>query len=277
MNTNEEDIRNVSVVIETVTPPIAREYTDKIPKHQRVPRGPRIHQLREDMENGRFIFNGQSIVFDINGNLSDGQHRMLALAEVQDDHLVEIPFVIVRNVPVNCYTTMDNIAKRSSADALKYTDVERATLVAGIATFIDRNNRAGNAYGEFSKANEPAHVSVQQAYFDNRELIAEALKSVAKSRCAFVKSKKMAFAAWLFIRKEFGAPFADYFIGALSEGRSGSKIIQRLDTWILTDNKRARQEHGPDARLARILGDAKKEHSTVGVEVDPLVDGKEAA
>lgn len=83
--------------VETITPKIAAEYlkhnvTDGLRRNRRVTKNA-ISRYAEDMRNGRWQLTPQGIAFFENGDLADGQHRLLA--------------VILANVPVQMNVTYD--------------------------------------------------------------------------------------------------------------------------------------------------------------------------
>lgn len=63
-----------------VTSEIATEWL-KRNKNNRKPSKTRVADLVRVIEAGRWSYNGQSITFDCDGRLTDGQHRLMAIAE----------------------------------------------------------------------------------------------------------------------------------------------------------------------------------------------------
>ena len=68
-----------------------------------------------DMEEGRWVPNGQPIIFSDRGQLIDGQHRLSAVALAN----VSVPLFIVRGVSEDHASTIDQGRSRSAADSLK--------------------------------------------------------------------------------------------------------------------------------------------------------------
>jgi hypothetical protein len=86
-----------------------------------------------EMEEGRWKFNGESIQFDWNEMLQNGQHRLLA---IQLTGLSQ-KFVIVRGLEPEAQSTMDQGTRRSPSDQLKVSGIEAdKTLAAAIRVFI---------------------------------------------------------------------------------------------------------------------------------------------
>lgn len=86
-----------------------------------------VRRYQADMEAGRWTFAADPIRFDIHGTLLDGQHRLTALARCTD---IALPFLIIRGLPPEAQTVMDQGRKRTTADQLGLRGVRNATNVA---------------------------------------------------------------------------------------------------------------------------------------------------
>lgn len=109
-----------------VTPVTAQRWLE-LNRNNRIPRDSRVAKYREDMECGRWLFAGDPIRFDTAGNLIDGQHRLLALAEAQ---IEGITFFVIRGLPTSAQGVMDQGAKRTPGDQLSMAGVKNASNVA---------------------------------------------------------------------------------------------------------------------------------------------------
>ena len=77
-NTNTKKRTNISVDLVYVTPEVAKNYL----KYNTINRKESLRNvsfLTSQMLKGQFLENGESIVFDINNNLTDGAHRLKAI------------------------------------------------------------------------------------------------------------------------------------------------------------------------------------------------------
>lgn len=101
--------------------------------HNRVPRPGIIESYAADMRNGRWRFSGDTLRFDYEGFLLDGQHRLLALkslkAEAPD---LRIEFLIVTGLPPETQTVMDQGVRRTAADNLSLS-IENLSYANDIA------------------------------------------------------------------------------------------------------------------------------------------------
>lgn len=122
-----------------VTPEIATEWVEsgRLARIQRSLKRMHLDALCDDHTAGRFMLNGESIVFDHDGNCCQGQHRMQMVIRTGRPAL----FVIIRGVSPEVYPTFDNTAKRSKADALKSLNVSNAANVGSAATLLERYSR----------------------------------------------------------------------------------------------------------------------------------------
>lgn len=88
-----------------------------------------VARYRGDMASGRWTFAGDPIRFDVNGNLVDGQHRLVALSELDG---VTIPMLIVRGLPCEAQSVMDQGSKRTPGDQLGLKGIKDANNVAAM-------------------------------------------------------------------------------------------------------------------------------------------------
>lgn len=107
---------------ETVTPERAQEFLDQ----NRTNRPARVTKVREyvtDMEAGNWRETGDPIRFDTTGRLIDGQHRLTA--QVQSG--VTLVHLVIRGLPPEVQDVLDQGAKRSVSDTLKFNGVKSHT------------------------------------------------------------------------------------------------------------------------------------------------------
>lgn len=122
----------VKTTIEVITPDMAKEYLT----HNIVNRKPNKGQVAyyaRMMSEGKWLLNGESIVFDNKGNLSDGQHRLMAVMMAN----VPIQSVVVRDVDCEAFTTIDQGKARSAKDSFSVKGIPNGVKVASaIRKFI---------------------------------------------------------------------------------------------------------------------------------------------
>lgn len=116
-----------------VTPEIAGEWLKRNTKNARTVKRHKVAQYAKTMRDGYWKNNGEAIVFDEDGYLKNGQHRLCAIVESG----VTCKMLVVRGVDRNI-TTWDDVTPRTIVDKARLEEVnlQASTLAgAGIALF----------------------------------------------------------------------------------------------------------------------------------------------
>lgn len=132
----------VNTTIEVITPDMAKEYLTRNIVNRKPNMGQVAYYARM-MSEGKWMLNGESIVFDNKGNLADGQHRLMAIIQSN----VAIQSVIVRNVDCESFSTIDQGKARSAKDSFSIKGIPNGTNIsAGIRKYIimNRSGRIGS-------------------------------------------------------------------------------------------------------------------------------------
>lgn len=103
-----------SVEVKLVTPELAMAMLSYLHEDQRRIRVQHTNSLRAHIKANRFEA-VDTIKLDADGNVIDGQHRLTAVAEGD----IDVPMIIVSNVPDTTKQYLDQGAKRSEGDRLK--------------------------------------------------------------------------------------------------------------------------------------------------------------
>ena len=117
--------------VEYITQETAREYLSASAGNRGLKR-PKIMGLKRDMIAGRFLANGESIIFSEDGTLIDGHHRLTACR----DSGVTIQSVVVRGVPDLAKKTVDTGASRTIGDHLTMDGVKNANALGAIVNIL---------------------------------------------------------------------------------------------------------------------------------------------
>lgn len=96
----------------TITPEIAQFLLDHHNKHNRPVKATRIDQYAMELKLGLWKYNGERILFDSDGQLLSGQHRLLAIVKSGVSMKVDIKFGLDPGVR----DTIDTGAVRSTTD-----------------------------------------------------------------------------------------------------------------------------------------------------------------
>ena len=144
-----EVIMTITSSVETITPAKAKEYLKKNTNNYRKMSRSTIRSYAEDIKNGRWELNGETIIFGKDGVLKDGQHRLAAivLAGKPADILV------VRGVETDAHK-IDIGKVRTNVDILNAEGFEcDATLVATANIVVNQfsGRRSGTLVQEYTK------------------------------------------------------------------------------------------------------------------------------
>lgn len=163
--------------IETITPEIAREYM-KHNKNNRKIKERAIQNYARDIKSGNWQLSPQGISFKENGDLFDGQNRLLAVIKANES----ADFFVTYDVPDNC-TIADRGVPRSSADTLRMNGItSTASSTNGIALI----NMLFALGGRISISDQ-----VREAFaLENEELICDAVNVSARGATKNVPCKK---------------------------------------------------------------------------------------
>ncbi len=137
----------VAYSLEVVTPAIAEAWLGHNTNNRSV-RKTGINALSRDMESGAFIENGDSIRFDVDGNLIDGQHRLMARVQSGTSGLM----LIVRNLPAITQDTVDDGKKRTMSDTFSFHGIENSAQAAAVTrrVILWQNGVRANSGGNYS-------------------------------------------------------------------------------------------------------------------------------
>lgn len=122
---------SMTATVETITKDVALRYLEK--NHSNRPANQRhLTDLMARQKRGEWVPNGDSIRFDSDGYLRDGQHRlkMVIMSEIP------IETVVVRDISPSAFVTIDTGKGRNLADVLAIEDYENSTLLAGAVRYL---------------------------------------------------------------------------------------------------------------------------------------------
>jgi hypothetical protein len=123
-----------SGVCRAILTPAAAELLLK--NHNFKNRGIKRHQkafLQRQIDSGKFVYNGETIIVGDNMQILNGQHRLTAC--VSSGKSIEV--LIVFGVPAKAFTTYDQGARRSGSDLLTIEGHKSCTILAGCLRQID--------------------------------------------------------------------------------------------------------------------------------------------
>lgn len=114
--------------IELITPSVAQAYLMKNQKNRSINSG-KVRQYAQAMKNGKWMLNGETIVFDEDGNLLNGQHRLSAVVMAN----VPVKMLVVRNAASDTFATFDTGRNRRIEDVLSIEGHKNAKIMGTAA------------------------------------------------------------------------------------------------------------------------------------------------
>lgn len=213
-----------------LTPDIAGKFLDTRPENQRSIRRFQVERIIRDIKAGRWRLNGETIVFDSQGRLVQGQHRCQAVIESG----VPIQVYVIWGVDSDISSSYDNTSRRTAADGLKADGFSNTWSLGCAARRVMsyESRRSGvplaspaSEIVEFCKANPDLSESVRMCRAS--EKLAKSIETTVLAAMHFLFSKRS--------RSQ-----ADEFIEKLISGEnltSGSPILALRNCMIRVDTK----------------------------------------
>ena len=104
----------IIATVETVTPAKALRMLERNNTNRAVMQS-HVAFLARQMSEGQWVMTGEPIAFDVNGDLSGGQHRLWAVVESGKT----IDLLVVRGVPADAQEKSDQVYARTAANTLE--------------------------------------------------------------------------------------------------------------------------------------------------------------
>jgi len=154
----------------SMTPKKARQILDSRNNNNRHIRDSHVAALASEMKSGNWRLNGETIIFDSDGELMDGQHRLAAV--VKSGKTVEM--LVVRGVEKEAMRTIDRGKSRSLADVIGLAGYPYSTALASAY----RQVHLYKSRGGFTTAQLKSSLSTTKAlkYIKNNPDMIEAIE-----------------------------------------------------------------------------------------------------
>ena len=189
----------VDLIVETrfvlMTPKLAKQILKEFNVDNRPPSKVNLQKLTNEMKNGNWMFNGDTITFDYNGRQKNGQHRLMACIESG----FSFPVIVVSGVEPESFMSMDIGRKRNGTDVLSIEGIKNSSAASSTVKTIHsfKNNRYGvnisshsnsltnteifDKYNEFNLSNPKTSTPLDDA-------IKYGLKMTKRGECLLVPS-----------------------------------------------------------------------------------------
>lgn len=139
----------MSFSTETITPAKAQEYLGTSVGNRPISKV-FVRSYADTMKKGGWMQNGVPIIFDNEGHLIDGHHRLQAVIDAN----IPVTFDVRRGVPSDAFTTYDNGRHRNLGQILAMQGVQRYNMVAAIVNASEALRKAGRYYTNNTSATQ---------------------------------------------------------------------------------------------------------------------------
>jgi len=194
-----------------VTPKLAMRWLEECNEGNRPLSPSTLARYCRDQAGGAWISTAQPIVFDWNGNLLDGQHRLRMIVETGVPQLM---YVATGEDPAT-FPAYDRGRGRTAGDALAMLGHKHYNALAAAAARLKRHYR-GDAW---STTAAEKYVNVQDV-IDIVQEFPSLVENMHRTNCVLVAHSLAAFLHFLFSEKD--QELADWFFDVLA-GRAAAK------------------------------------------------------
>jgi hypothetical protein len=214
-------------------------------KMNRAMNNAKYNEYKLAMNKNEWRMNGETIKFDENGDLIDGQKRLQAF---YDSNLETIQFMIVTGLPrQSVFTTIDRGQNRTAANDFEFIGVQNSTLISTMIRNINLFSK--QSYGDRGATSRTMHRNDMISFYNINPEKMDKMASMAgsyykKSGC-LMKPGILAALYYLFCEKS--ETDADDFFTKFVNGTN-----LELDSPILQlRNKLYRSKSNPKERLTQ--------------------------
>jgi hypothetical protein len=176
---------NLTVKLELITPKLAENYLRFNQKIRQLSSS-HVTFLSNQIKNGAFLENGEGIIFDNEGVLKDGQHRLKAISINDKNYFIPV----IRGVKPHCMATYDTGKNRSSADILKLNGFKYPAPLASFVQVINKycvKNSKSNRGGT-QKRESLSNQEVLSYVNDNYDWLINIVSRTEALKCKVNKS-----------------------------------------------------------------------------------------
>ena len=131
----------MSYVTENITPEKAQVYL-KTSLGNRPISQPTVLSYADSMKSGKWMLNGMCIIFDADGHLIDGHHRLLAVIKAG----IPVKFDVARGVSADAFTTYDCGRHRTLGQLIAMQGAKHYNIIASIVISNEALEKRGRLF-----------------------------------------------------------------------------------------------------------------------------------
>lgn len=230
-----------TVMVCTISSQQARTILSRLNTRNRKLRVSQVRAIKKSMVNDEFLFTPEPMIFDDQDTIMSAQHRLAALAEIEDG---AADFLVIAGVDGAVYRVLDQVSRRTMADAF-----EEDSRIQGPINLIARMHFGRDfLFGEVEKV---------------REVFLPTIKEII-DECGFKKSKVFGSASFMtmvtlrgyvddlaytkeqysaLLKQDYGlmSPLIQSFNGQIATGTINTSKMEDLisRTWRAFDSEKA--------------------------------------
>lgn len=220
----------------SITPLMAQEWLEHSQFENRHVRQYNVDKIAADIRAGRWIYDGNPIRFDIEGNLIDGQHRLWAVIMAKK----EVISSVVRGINHDAVDVIDTGNSRSTGDILHFNGYKNTVALAGVVRLnIGYMDCMGDML-KWSKANSRRKLSNQQIidHIERHKGMAEATSLALSYKMCKKMMGQVVLSFSYFVLSQIDDLECDNFFVMFERGtnlQDGSPIIALRNAFTLRD------------------------------------------
>lgn len=233
-----------------VTPIVAKDWLQRNSPRNRHIRPLKVDEYSRSMISGHWRDLGDPIIFDVDGNLQNGQHRLLAVIKSQ----MTITLGVIYNAPLDSYMYIDQGAKRTSGDTLKYKGVKNWNVVAGACQYIYLHEKNGILDRPITRGKQVSSSEIMEVMDKNPGIELSALFIMKRFRSPMIMSPSFLVAVH-YITSGFNQDKANEFIEKLIAGTGIEKntALNKLRDRLELEFSRRQQKTPLRVRQALVI------------------------
>jgi hypothetical protein len=207
-------------VIATITPDLAKHILENNDSNRPITQS-NLLKISTDIKNGNWRLNGEAIIISDDGQLNDGQHRLLAVG------IAELPIetVLFFGASRDSRYTVDMGTARNTGHYLSMEGVKNSNNIASAAKLLLQWKRNAHTHAEHIAGTKQ---DVRNFYHEHRTIIDNACQAVAYKSFASTVGVSSTLAAYVILH-EVNPSACEEFFAKLMDGdglRKGSAILQ---------------------------------------------------
>jgi hypothetical protein len=228
--------RGAGSVVITITPELAEIILSANPDNRRI-KTAKVMEIAQDIREGRFVLNGETIIISKDGYLNDGQNRLNAVIEAARSIKTYIAYGVARETRL----TVDLGTARSPGDFLTMQGIANANDKAAITHLLWQfhkfgtipRHQAGHAY----RTTKPA---LTEFYIQHRDEVDSAIAATPQTNAAKLGSFSILAFAYLLIARVAPREDARAFMVALCSGENlaASSAIYKARERLLDEKRK---------------------------------------